>query len=64
MRRKDAVKKLRIILEEWDSCRIDIKAASAILKRIQKEIGMLPPDKNAHLPAPEFIDHSWEGETK
>lgn len=45
MTRKDAVKMLKSILQEWDSCLIDSKAARKILTRIEKEIGMKPPNR-------------------
>jgi len=60
MRRKDAVELLRVILQEWDGCLIDTKAASKILSKIQKQIGMLPPDRLAHLPPPCEIAYEWD----
>lgn len=44
MERKKAVEKLKSILKDWDGCEINTRAASQILKRIQNEIGMLPPE--------------------
>lgn len=43
MRRRDAVQKLKKILQEWDGCMMDTKATKQILERIEKDIGMLPP---------------------
>ncbi len=45
MRRRDAVQKLKKIIQDWDGCMIDTKAAREILKRIEKEIGMVPEGK-------------------
>lgn len=62
MKKSDAVEILREILQEWDGCLIDKKAARQILNKIQKDIGMVPPSNRrcfchdcACLP-----DHSWE----
>jgi hypothetical protein len=60
MRRKDAVELLRVILQEWDGSLIDTRAASKILSKIQKQIGMLPPDRLSHLPAPCEIAYEWD----
>lgn len=43
MKRKDAVQKLKSILQEWENCKLDTKASRKILQRIEKEIGMTPP---------------------
>lgn len=64
MKRKNAVRKLKNILADWDSCLIDNRAASKILTRIQREIGMLPPDGNAHLPVPCEMVFEWDEKRK
>lgn len=43
MKRKDAVQKLKAILQDWENCKLDTKASRQILKRIEQEIGMNPP---------------------
>ena len=43
MTKRKAITILQSILEEWESSRLNRKAAREILARIQKKIGMLPP---------------------
>lgn len=61
MRKSEAVEILRDILQEWDGCLIDKKAARQILKQIEKKIGMLPPGKwvESKLFGQSF-KHEWE----
>lgn len=42
MKRSEAVVKLQKILKKYEDCEMDLKAASAILKSIEK-MGMEPP---------------------
>lgn len=59
MKRSDAVEILKSILREWDGCLIDTKAASQILNRIQKEIGMMPPNIYSHLIPLQKVENRW-----
>ena len=59
MTRNEAVAKLQNILKDWENCQLDIEASSQILRRIQKELGMVPPDINRYKPAPQYILHRW-----
>ncbi len=73
MRRRDAVQKLKKIIQDWDGCMINTKAAREILERIEEEIGMVPPD-NGHGRLGEYNrdlggydrypDHSWTPDVK
>jgi hypothetical protein len=60
MKKSEAADILADILKEWDSCLIDRRAASKILTQIVKRIGMLPPDRLAHLPAPCEMVYEWD----
>ena len=56
MRKRDAVQKLKKILNEWDGCMINTKAAREILEKIEKEIGMAPPNLKGYAKLPA---HEW-----
>lgn len=45
MKRRDAITILQSIVQDWDGCMINRKAARQILTRIENEIGMVPPGK-------------------
>jgi hypothetical protein len=60
MKKSDAIDILVDILKEWDGCLIDKKAARSILNKIEKRIGMLSPDRLAHLPAPCEMIFEWD----
>jgi hypothetical protein len=43
MKKSEAIEKLVEILQEYENCMLNKKAARQILNKIEKEIGMLPP---------------------
>ena len=61
MRKRDAVQKLKKIIQDWDGCMIDTKAAREILERIEKEIGMAPPNTKGYAQLPV---HEWTKDRK
>jgi len=57
------VTKIMKVLREWDGSQPEPKMAREILAVCEAN-GMLPPDKLAHLPAPEMCMYEWEPESK
>jgi hypothetical protein len=61
VKKSNAVTILQEIVQEYDGCMINRKAARQILKRIEKEIGMVPPGH--WVPSKIFgnsFKHEWE----
>jgi hypothetical protein len=61
MKRSEMVAKFQLILEEWESSRLDLKAADQILAKLE-EAGMAPPETRSDIYLRSECDYAFVNE--